>query len=486
MKQQNKDVSFQHEDYGPFYQRAKLVSDVVANKVKTSAEAKKYLPPLNPHDQSEQNTHRNKAYRERAVFTNFTGNTQRGMVGLAFKHEPTIDLPGNLESLQDNVDGAGNSMAQQSRRVLGAVLAKGRHGLLVDYPRVEGTPTIAEQRARNIRPFIVSIDALRITNWKVGEVDGEFVLTLVAYQDDQKVTGADGFSEETVEQYRALLLEDGKYLQRVYRKNDSGDWVQEGDDIVPTQANGQPWNRIPFTFVGAENNDAAVDDSPLYDMAVINIGHYRNSADYEDSCFITGQPQFWASGIDEGYYGFLKEKEVYVGSRELFPVPPGGQLGVVQPQPNSMPREAMQDKEGTMQAMGARMLAAGSAAKTATEAGGDLEREHSVLSLAVSNVSAAYVWCIEMAGLFSGDAITADEPFAISQEFIQLTIDAGMLRELSAALMAGHYPRSEFWDQLRRGGLIDPEKTDEEIQDEIDSQTPTTDLDDDDSVTDAE
>ena len=51
----------------------------------------------------------------------------------------------------------------------------------------------------------------------------------------------------------------------------------------------QPWRVIPFQFLGSENNDTSIDDSPLYDMAEVNIGHYRNSADYEEAAYRSGE-----------------------------------------------------------------------------------------------------------------------------------------------------------------------------------------------------
>ncbi len=49
------------------------------------------------------------------------------------------------------------------------------------------------------------------------------------------------------------------------------------------------WDEIPFTFVGAQNNDPTIDDSPLAALVEINHGHYRNSADYEDSVWFCGR-----------------------------------------------------------------------------------------------------------------------------------------------------------------------------------------------------
>jgi hypothetical protein len=60
--------------------------------------------------------------------------------------------------------------------------------------------------------------------------------------------------------------------------------------VQPKRGDGEAWNYIPFTFVGSVNNDETPDLPPLYDLAVLNVAHYRNSADYEESCYMVGQP----------------------------------------------------------------------------------------------------------------------------------------------------------------------------------------------------
>ena len=80
---------------------------------------------------------------------------------------------------------------------------------------------------------------------------------------------------------------------------------------------------IPFTFVGAQNNDPSIDESPLYDIAMINLGHYRNSADYEESVFWCGQAQPWISGLDEQWRDWMEKNGVYVGSRAPMMLPVG-------------------------------------------------------------------------------------------------------------------------------------------------------------------
>ena len=469
------DVTYQHEDYTQFAERAQVVDDVCGNLVKKQGD--KYLPRPNPTDKSAENKARFTQYLLRAIFHNFTGYTRRGLVGAAFTKTPELIAPTAIEYISDDIDGAGNSIFQQSRSVVSKVLAKGRNGLLVDYPQTNGSATRAEMAQSYIRASTLSIDATRIINWKTTLIGGKHVLSLVVYKDDAKENTADGFGVDTIEQYRALRLIDGVYTVELWRRKEKNkdEWFLF-DDFTPTRGNGSTWNIIPFIFVGAENNDPGVDMAPLYDLAELNIGHYRNSADYEDNVFFCGQAQPWASGIDQAHMDMINEAGLVIGSRTLFPVPDGGQFGFAQAQPNTQVREAMQDKKADMASMGARILTPGGAVKTATEAQADNETEHSILSLVVSNASEAYTQCLGWMLEFMN--ASGEASYTINQEFTKPHIDAQKLTALVGALQSGKYPEGDFWAELRRSGLIDPSKDDETIKAELDSQDTGLGLDD--------
>jgi hypothetical protein len=98
-------------------------------------------------------------------------------------------------------------------------------------------------------------------------------------QESVDVDTDDGFGSEKVTQYRVLRLDEtGAYTQEVWQES-SSQTAMIIPSFTPLNGAGQPWRIIPFHFLGSENNDTSIDDAPLYDMAVLNIGHYCNSAD---------------------------------------------------------------------------------------------------------------------------------------------------------------------------------------------------------------
>ena len=205
-------------------------------------------------------------------------------------------------------------------------------------------------------------------------------------------------------------------------------------------------------FVGSENNDSSIDDPPLYDMAEINIGHYHNSADYEDSVWFSGQPQFWIAGLDEAWRDHLEENGIYVGSRAPLTLPVNGSCGFAQPEPNTLVKEAMDGKKEDMVSLGARLIERGSAVKTATQADNDSAAEHSILSLAVSNVSEAYSQCLMWMCAFEN--VAGEALLKLNQDFTQVSLDAAIMASLFNAVQAGRVPESDFWQYLRDRGVI--------------------------------
>jgi hypothetical protein len=462
------DVTFTRPEYDAAQSRWRLVRDVCKGSETIKAAGDLYLPRPNSTDISAENRARYEDYKKRAVFYNATGRTKHSLVGAAFRTWPTLTVPGALDYVAKDIDGQGVSIYQQSQSVTGHLLEVGRHGLLVDYVAVQaGTVSKADEQSGRARANIASYPAEAIINWKTRQVGGQHLLCLVVLRETVDVDTDDGFGTEQKVQFRVLRLDAaGVYTQEVWEES-SKESSRIVEPFAPLNGLGQPWRVIPFQFLGSENNDSSVDDSPLYDMAEINIGHYHNSADYEDSAYFAGQPQFWIAGLDEQWRDDLEKSGIYVGSRAPLTLPREGSCGFAQPQPNTLVKEAMDAKKGDMVSLGARLIERGSAVKTATQADNDSAAEHSVLSLIVSNVSEAYTQCLAWMAEFSNAA--GETVYKINQDFTQVSLDAAIMSALFNAVQGGRLPASDFWQYLRDRGVINPEKTDEDIQGELES-----------------
>lgn len=457
------DVTYTRSDYSEALARWRLTEDACAGEAAVKKRAAAYLPVPNPEDESEDNRKRYANYLARAVFYNAAQRTLQGLVGTAFRRIPTLTLPEALRYVEDDMDGAGVSIYQQSQDALEHAIKAGRAGLLVDYPATEAPASLREQQSGFLRPTATLYPATAIINWRTERVGNRHRLALVVISEQVEEAGEDGFGVESVEQHRVLRLVDGLYVVEVWRKDRSGWHITEARE--PLDGAGRRWTEIPFTFIGASNNDPSIDAAPLYDLAVLNLAHYRNSADYEDSVFFVGQAQAWIAGLTEEWRDWLESSGLYIGARAPILLPSGGQFGFAQAQPNTLSKEAMDQKEAQMIALGARLIERGSATKTATEAQSDSEAEHSVLSLAASNVSEAYTKALAWMGQFM--AAAGDALYAIAQDYTEHKLSPQDRQQLLLEWQSGGIAKKDYRDALRRGGVIDPERTDEEIDAEI-------------------
>ena len=456
-----------------------LVRDAVAGS--RAVKAGNYLPPVNPHDDTPENEARNRARLEGAVYFNATGRTLAALTGMAFGKWPEVVLPKGLEFLLSDTDGSGVGLINLAQSCVNEVLMTGRAGLLVDYPETQGRASRADIAAGNVRPTVTLYQADAIINWRMVRRGARSVLGLVVIKEVAEEW--DGFGRAEVDQYRVLKLgrlegeEESapeRYIVQLWQQ-DGEQWVVT-QEHAPTDATGQPWEIIPFTFVGATNNDANPDQPPLYDLADLNIAHFRNSADHEESLFYAGQAQTWVIGADLQWLKEAQEAGLYVGSRAIGVAPPNGDVKMLQAQPVNALAEEMKRKVELMAQLGARLIAPGEASRTATEAAADEKTSSSILSLVCDNVSDAFRAVLAWCQRFTGD--TGEVDFSISTEFSGLAFDAQQVTAAMALVQGGQMPQSALWSYLRSIGLIAADTSDEAIRDELEAQGGGLDLSD--------
>ena len=467
------DVSTPCEEYLAAQPQWQLIEDAAAGEYAVKSAGDVYLPRPNPQDKSKANCERFDAYVMRAVYYNATGRTLDGLLGLAFAKDPLVKSPAALDDVLANLDGAGTSCVQHMHDTLGEVLKTGRAGLLADFPKTEGTTSRAAETAGGVRPTVTYYPATAIINWRTTVIGGRAVLSLVVLAEKHREPNG-AFADKSETQYRALILEGGVYRVEIWRKKKNSqtgaDEYALADTANPVGGDGKTLAEIPFTFVGALNNSVGVNKAPMGDIAAINIAHYRNSADYEDSVYITGQPQFWIAGLDEAWRDHLEKTGLYMGARSVLPLPVNASAGILQAQPNTLAKEAMDAKQEQMAALGARLISADKSLKTATQQQSEDAVANSVLSLCCDNVSAAYTRALTWAAMFANAA--GEVAVEIPTEFTKFTISSEDLGALVSGVQQGLIPLSDFWARLRQAGVISPEKTDAQIKEELDAMPP--------------
>lgn len=411
------------------------------------------LPYINPQDESPENIQRNRDYLTRAVYFNAAGRTLDGLVGLAFAKDPSVNL-GPFTYLEDDANGEGVSIYHAAQHAMAGVLATGRHGILADYV--------------NGRPAIIGYDAESIINWRVADIDGMRKLVLLVLHEVVSEAGKDGYSIEDVNQYREYRLEGGRVTLRIWREGkDETVGLYDAPELSLPSSVTPYLTEIPFAFVGSESNSSKIQPAPLRGLAEMNFAHFRDSADYQDSVFYCGQVQPWASGLTEEWRDKLKEDGFYMGSRAVLLLPVGGEFGFSQAQPNTLAHEAMNDKKDNMVALGARVVEQNQITKTATQAAGDIATGTSVLGLVSANVSEAMTLSLQRLGYFKSAKPFMSAKFEITKDFTELSMDPQKVIAVVQTWQSGLLAKKDARDYYKKIGLVAPERTDAEIDEEI-------------------
>lgn len=471
-------VGFVLPEVTAMHEKWDLIEDCLAGQEAIKKKKKKYLPQPNPEDKSPENEARYENYILRAVFYNVVANTTAGLVGQVFNSDPVTEYPPELEPMWYNADGRGVTLIQVAKKTLTTVVSMGRCGLLTDFPKAkaDGTPYTRQEVLDGVaRPTILYYGPKDVINWRYKQVGALSKLSLVTLFEDY-VIHDDGFELKRGREIRALKLDDAdQYVIETWRRrdNDESGPYYLFETSTPKDASGQPLDYIPFEFVGAQNNDSNIDKPPMYDMACLNIAHYRNSADYEDSVFMVGQPTPYFSGLTENWVKEVLKDTIYLGSRGAVPLPEGGQAGLIQASENSMVKEAMDKKEQQMVAIGAQLVEDKQVQRTLGEAKMESAVVHSTLTSCARNVSQAMENSMISAARFS---ITDVDPnkiiFQLSTDFAISKLSPDERRQLLAEWQGGILSFSEARNQLRQSGIanLDDEVAKAEIEKDMESR----------------
>ena len=455
-------IDFKHPHYTKRLPEYTKISDVLQGESMVKSKTTEYLPMFNPYDQSQENLARYNHFLQGAVFSNYTGRTLSNLVGQAFATIPNTTLPPQLEILLDDIDGEGVSADQQAKQALANVIAYSRAGLLVDYPTGNAPATIAEVESGEIRPTIMLYDPKSIINWRTVRVGGKTKLSLVVIEESIETT-EDGISIKYQKQWRLLRLIDESYTVELYRRDKSGNFTMV-EKHIPLNGAGQPFSEIPFTFIGAAENDSADEKPVLLDICDLNLAHYRNSAVYEEIVTMLGAPTPVFSNLDSNWVKEMMPEGIQLGSRSAVLLPEGGNASLLTVPEYTLPQNAMAQKVEQMHQLGAMIVEKTNVPITATESRIRSASDLSILSAIVTNVSEAYTRAFKWCGQFL-NVDNDDISYRLNKDFTYSRITAEERRALREDYAAGLITWSEMREKLRDAGIATVD--DEEAKDII-------------------
>jgi hypothetical protein len=310
-------------------------------------------------------------------------------------------------------------------------------------------------------------DAESIINWRTDRISGVDMLTLVVLEEEYEVYD-DEFSYDCKPQWRVLDLPNGIYRQRVFRKNEKGDFYVESEIFPSSQ--GKAIARIPFEFFGVRDNRPCVDKPPLLDLVDVNISHYRTTADYEHGLHFTGLP----TPVVTGFYSDDQSASLRIGSGTAWLLPdPASKAFYLEfsGQGLSELREALRAKESMMATLGARILAPEKKGiETAQTAAIHRAGENSVLASIAQSISIGLTHCLKWMANWSG--IAGDVRVEINRDYIPQSMTHQDVAELVKSWQAGAISHETLFDNLVKGDIIRPDVSFQDEKERIDMTPP--------------
>lgn len=236
------------------------------------------------------------SYKERAPVPDYYKEAIETYTGMMHEKPATIELPDSMKYLLESATPSGESLQALLRRINVNQLVSGRLGLFCDLPDSPQTEP---------RFYISVYDELSIINWDTSsDHRNKDELDLIVLDETADVCDED-LEWKRKERYRKIELIDGTCVVTLY---------EEKTELAPTliKVRNQSLPFIPFTFINANDCEAAPDLPPLIGLARLCYTIYKGEADYRHTLFLQGQDTLVVIG---GISGNGDEVRVGAGAR---------------------------------------------------------------------------------------------------------------------------------------------------------------------------
>lgn len=294
------------------------------------------------------------------------------MAGKPFSKELTLNkVPAAVEQLLSDVDGQGRSLHAFASDVFAdSGIEFGFGGILVDFTKTEeDVKTVADEKRAGLRPYWVHIKKDQILGYKAENRGGTMVLTQLRIAEQREVDDGE-FGVSYVDVVRVYYP--GRWeLHQI--ATDGKSWVIVDEGLMSIGV-------IPFVPLYGVRLGFMEGVSPLLDLADLNIKHWQQQSDQDDSTRFARKRMVVFTGITDG-------DQMTVASNYAIQLPKDADAKVVQGSAESVTvgRTELTALEQQMIQTGAELLVALPGQRTATEASNDAEANKSMLQSIVEN-----------------------------------------------------------------------------------------------------
>jgi hypothetical protein len=369
----------------------------------------------------------------------------------------TADMPADIISWFDNIDLTGRNLDVFCRELFTAGLAYGMTHVLVDYPRVEGVKTLAQEKAIGARPYLVHLRPNKILGWRSTRKGGIEVLTMLRILEHIEVE--DGpFMTKTVEQVR--VLEPGKWT--TYR------FDQAERDWDEFESGTTSLDFIPLLTFYTRRKEFMVADSPLIDVADLNILHWQVSSDMYATLHTASVPILTIIGVEANDQ---TNAPVEVGAKSALLLPSGATAHFTEHTGKAIAAGAasLDRIETQMRLLGAELLVKQPGQATATQATLDTSQQRAELQA----ITAVFEDFMDNVIDTMAQWAKIKEPpgkMQIYRDFLLAAEDAIQEALLFSITTTGLLSPQSFYEEMLRRNVYDTDRSWDDEQERIASQ----------------
>lgn len=359
-----------------------LVDDLLGGTTTMRAAGERYLQKRPLEEDSDYAARLNAATLLPAL-----AETIKKLVGRVFAEPMLIgaDVPKwMVDEVLPDVDRQGRDLHVFAREWFDEALGYGLSHCIVESPRVDGVRTRADQRAANVRPYLIRIHPRRVLGWKVA--DGELVQVRIAFE---RVADDGEFGQKAIPQVR--VYEPGRV--RTFEAS-RGDGAYTLVDDVPTGL-----ARIPLITLYTRRTGMLTATPPLLDLAHLNAKHWRAQSSNDTLIDTASVPILSISGVQDG-------DNVVIGAKHAVRLPTGATMTYVEHSGAAIKagRDALADLVEDMRRAGARLMQPSEATKTATESREDAAADNSDLGGMAVQLQDTLDDLLDLVAEYRGDA----------------------------------------------------------------------------------
>lgn len=408
---------------------------ILITKKAFDGDVKDFIPKL-----SGQTNQEYEAYRSRASFFNVTEKTVYALLGALLRKPYVLEgVAGDEPVCADN-----STFIEFIQQCYLSILTTSKVGILVDYNEDYDSP------------YLVKYTGLDIINWS----DNFVVLCEHVYAQDPK----NPYKQIVTKQYRELFLdEEGFYTVRIWRKKTTPvrgtyttqDVYQVVEVYQPTYR-GKRLEFIPFTCVTPFDTSYNCYNPVLYNLATINIEHFKIAVDIAHVAHFLALPQPYLVG------DLANEQQVIrVGTNEIIQLKPGSSLNYLEFSGNGVGflMDLMNKKEDQMFNIGARFLQFKKGVESNDALNFRFGSESANLILLATSLESGLTEALETYNFWYGAAEDLDVKLSLNKDFTPATLSPQEIQTLIDAYVKNVISLDTLLTRLYEGEVVDNVET---------------------------